>query len=74
MEYAPWSLGSGDVSTAPNELMPLPVSVPFFQDVYGHGVPDDPGHAKALEIITYVGCSLSIVALALAIFTLTCCK
>ena len=54
--------------------MPLPVSVPFFQDVYGHGVPDDPGHAKALEIITYVGCSLSIVALALAIFTLTCCK
>ncbi|XP_022094855.1 adhesion G-protein coupled receptor G2-like isoform X3 [Acanthaster planci] len=44
----------------------------MLMDVYNSGEPD-PVHSKILAIISYIGCSLSILALTLAIATLGCC-
>ncbi|XP_038059535.1 adhesion G-protein coupled receptor G4-like [Patiria miniata] len=45
----------------------------MLMDVYNMGELD-PVHSKILAIISYIGCSLSILALTLAIITLGCCK
>ncbi|XP_071801526.1 adhesion G-protein coupled receptor G6-like [Asterias amurensis] len=44
----------------------------MLMDIYNKGEPLDPVHAQILSVLSYIGCSISIVALALTILTLGC--